>query len=207
MQNKLKIRINIIEALSDMFAEKLNESLQKEGIELVKMKLGIQIILIDLSKMIVIFSIAVVFNLLKETAFLFFIFAVARKNAFGVHARNSLVCTVSSTFLFVFGAYASSYIVFNNAEIMLLFSIMNVLIYKYAPADTENRPLLGRKFRDKLKKNAVITGIFLMLLALIFKSPLIKTLITLAYSYEVISILPITYKILKRRCKNYEQYE
>jgi accessory gene regulator B len=181
--------------------------MNKEGLELQKMKLGIEILLINISKLIVIMSVSVYFNLLKETAFLLIIFAIMRRNAFGLHAKNSIVCTIMSLIMFVFGAYLGCFIEFNNYIVFIVFIIMSFLFYKYAPADTEKHPLLGEKSRNKLRKNSVLTCILLMIIVLVMPSKEIKTLSIFAVSFEVISILPITYKILKRSWRNYEKYE
>ncbi|MDP4145187.1 MAG: accessory gene regulator B family protein [Bacillota bacterium] len=198
---------SIVERLSEIITLKVNKRLNKEGLELQKMKLGFEILLINISKFIVIFAVAAVFNLLLEVSIMTLTFALIRKNAFGLHSKSSIVCTISSVIMFVLGSYLSSYIKLNNYAVLVTFLMTNLLLYKYSPGDTESHPLLGEKLRNKLKRDSVLTGIFLMLIALIIPNGTIKTLISLAVAYEVISILPITYKILKRGYKNYEKYE
>lgn len=196
-----------MEKISESIVLKLNRYMNKEGLELQKMKLGIEILLINISKLIVIMSVSVYFNLLKETAFMIIIFAIMRRNAFGLHAKNSIVCTIMSLIMFVFGAYLGCFIEFNNYIVFIVFIIMSFLFYKYAPADTEKHPLLGEKLRNKLRKNSVLTCILLMIIVLVMPNKEIKTLSVFTVSFEVISILPITYRILKRSWRNYEKYE
>lgn len=204
---KNKIKISLMERVAEIIANRINFYLHKEGLELQKMKLGLQIILINISKFIIIFMVATEFHLLKEAIFMCIIFASIRRNAFGLHAKNSFICTLISICIFVFGAYLSYYLRFNNYIVFILFTVINLLLYKYAPADTENHPLIGANLRKKRKKEAVITGIILMVIALIIPNNVIKTLISLAAISAVIVILPITYNLLKRSYKNYENYE
>ena len=46
-----------------------------------------------------------------------------------------------------------------------------------------------------------------MVITMIVKIQVIKAMIVLAIGFDIISILPITYKILNRGHKNYEKYE
>lgn len=204
---KNKIQINLMEKLAQIIVNSINSYLHKEGLELQKMKLGIEILLINISKFILIFIIAAKFNLLKESLFMSLIFVIIRRNAFGLHAKNSFVCTLVSLTIFVFGSYLSYYLKFNNYTVFIIFTIINILLYKYAPADTENHPLLGKNLREKRRKDALITGLILMILALIIPNNIIKTLMSLAAISAVILILPITYILLKRSYRNYEKYE
>lgn len=172
-----------------------------------KMKLGIEIILINLSKLIVIFLVAAQVNLLKESLFMILVFASIRKSSFGLHAQNSIVCTITSLTIDVFGAFISYYITLNNFMVFIIFVFINICLYRYAPADTENHPLIGKKLRQNLRRQSVTVGIILMILTLIIQNPTVKAMIIIATGAQVISILPITYRILNRGYKNYEKYE
>lgn len=207
MINKIKCERNIIEMLAEIIIIKLNSKLNKEGLALTKMKFGMEVLLINLSKALVLFLVGAQLNLLKETIFMTLIFGSVRKSAFGLHAKSSIVCTIVTLLMFVGGSYIGHYLNLNNYEIALIFTLFNILLYKYAPADTEKHPLISEKLRKKLRKETVSTGILLMIITVIIPSQLIKSLIVLSVGFEVINILPITYKIFNRRYRNYEQYE
>lgn len=204
---KNKIQTSIMERMAEIITNKINSYLHKEGLELQKMKLGLEILLINISKLIVIFIVAAEFHLLKEAMFMLLIFTSIRKNAFGIHAKNSLICTLVSTTIFIFGSYVSYYIKLNNYIIFIIFIVVNILLYKYSPADTENHPLLGYNLRKKLKKESLITGIVFMAIALLVPINVVKVLIVISAISAVITILPITYNLLKRSYRNYEKYE
>lgn len=207
MMNKLKCKTSLAEELAEQITIKFNRQLNKNGLELIKMKLGLEILLINLTKFAIVFIIAAAVNLFKEALLMTLVFGSVRRNAFGLHAKNSIVCTLTTTAMLVGGPYVSYYIKTNNYIIFGIFLMLNFILYKYAPADTENHPILGEKLRRKLRKETVLTGTFLMFIALIVQSQAIKVMITLAVSFEVITILPITYKILNRGYKNYDKYE
>lgn len=202
----LKNDLSLMEVLAEKIVFFINKRLNKEGLELQKIKLGVEILLINISKMIIILALATMLNLLKETILISILFAFIRSTSFGLHAKNSIVCTIVTSIMFIGGAYLSKYLILNNYNVIIIFAILNILLYKYAPADTENHPLLGEDFREKLRKKTVIKAMILMVIAIIAPNNF-KILITLAVLEQTLSILPITYKLLKRGYKNYEKYE
>ncbi|AAK78063.1 MULTISPECIES: accessory gene regulator ArgB-like protein [Clostridium] len=203
----MKGKSSVMEKLAEVVSLKLNKHLKMEGIELIKLKLGVEIIFINISKLAILFLVSYYFGLIKETIIMLAAFGFLRSNAFGLHAKNSIVCTVMSLLMFVLGAYLSKYLLFNNYMVLASFIIVNLLLFRYAPGDTEAHPLVGAKLRDKLKKQAVLMGMLLMAITLIIPDELIKTCISLSSYFEIISILPITYKVLGRRYKNYYEFE
>lgn len=202
----MKKELSLMEILAEKITIKINNKLNKQGLELQKMKLGVEILLINISKMTIIFTLAASLNLLKESIFMSIIFAFIRSTSFGIHAKKSIVCTIITSIMFIGAGALSNYLTVTNYNVIVIFTILNILLYKYAPADTENHPLLGEDFREKLRKKTVIKAMILMVLAIVVPNN-IKILIILAVLEQTLSILPITYKLLKRGYKNYEKYE
>ena len=204
---KLKCQTSLVEKLVERIVMRFNTKVKKEGLELAKMKLGLEIFFINISKFIVVFSIASHFNLLKESLFMSLVFGSIRSTAFGLHAKNSMVCTLITSVMFIAGPYVSYYIKLDNYVVLAAFIIMTFCFYKYSPADTEKHPILGEELRLKLRKETVLKSLFFMVVTMIVKIQVIKAMIVLAIGFDIISILPITYKILNRGHKNYEKYE
>ncbi|MBU3176867.1 accessory gene regulator B family protein [Clostridium estertheticum] len=196
-----------MENLSIKCANKINKYTKKNGLEFEKMKLGIEIFLINISKLLIVISISYILNLFLFTLIIISSFCFIRRTAFGLHAMNSIVCTVVTIAAFVGAPYISKYIMLNNYMVTLLFIISILILYKYAPSDTEARPILGEKLRRNLRRDSLLSGCTLLLLALVIDNRSIKTLITLGTLMECISIHPLIYKICGRRYKNYEKYE
>jgi len=204
---KLKCQTSLMEKLAERIVMRLNTKAKKEGLELAKMKLGLEIFFINLSKLIIVFLIANHFNLLKEALFMILVFGSIKNTAFGLHAKSSMVCTLITSMMFVAGPYVSYHINLDNYAVLVVFIIMTFCFYKYAPADTENHPILGAKLRLKLRNKTVLKSLFFMVITLIVKIQVVKAMIVLAIGFNVANILPITYKILNRRYNNYEEYE
>lgn len=89
--------------------------------------------------------------------------------------------------------------------ILILFVIIFPLYYFYAPADTKKRPIIGETIRRKLRLQTLIILTFLLLLIILI--PQINKLIMYGVIIETVTILPVTYRILKEDYNNYEKYE
>lgn len=196
-----------MERLAELITIKINSRLNKQGLEYKKMKLGVEVLVINLSKAAVILFAAAQLGTLKETLLMLMIFGALRKSSFGLHSNNSIICTLTCLVVFIFGASVSYYIRLSKLLVAVIFMVLNLLILKYAPADTAKHPLLGKKLRKRLRKKSVTAGVLFMITALAISEPAIQIMIIIAVSAQVVSILPITYKILNRRYKNYELYE
>jgi len=186
---------------------RLNRYLGKKELELQKLALGMEILLINVSKLIIIYLLAAMLGVVVQTAILQAGYMLIKRYSFGLHALNSTVCTVVSCFIFVIVPWLLNGVGVGNVVVIAVFVPVIWCLYRYAPADTKARPLVGLKTRKRLKKRAVICGIVLMAIALLSPDQEISFLLTLGAVYQCIGILPFTYRLLKRSEKNYEAYE
>lgn len=203
------MRKDFTHALAVSWTSKLNQYTQKEGVELQKMTLGMEIFLHNIPRLVLLAVVAVLLGVLPQFAAILLPFSWIRKYACGLHARNGLNCTVVSLLLFVavpFVLHALD-IQMNAGTLVLVFVLISICLFKYAPADTAARPILGEKKRARLKRNSVIASIVLLILALLLLNETFYGHVALGVIYATVSVLPITYKILGRSMKNYEQHE
>ena len=185
----------------------MNQYAYREGLELRKLEIGIEFLLINTSKIIIIYTLAALLGILWQSFVLHLAFVIAKRYSFGVHALNSTVCTLISCLMFVASPLLLDGLGINNHLVIISFTAVIYILYLYAPADTKARPLIGVGLRAGLKRRAVASGITLMLVALLIPSEPVKLLLTLGALYQSVSILPITYKFLKRSERNYEAHE
>lgn len=185
----------------------LNQYSVLEGTEYKKMVLGIESLLINITKLLFVYALSALLGVVVYTAITQAAYALIRRYALGLHALNSKVCTVVSCLLFVILPWVLQDMGIGNMAVIILFLLIILCLYLYAPADTRARPLIGQKTRTIHKRKAVFCGILLMGVAVLMPTESVKLLIALGAAYQVISILPLTYKILKRSEKNYEKYE
>ena len=201
MENKL------IQATAKSLARWMNRYANKEGLELQKLELGLEAYIINTTNLIIIYLLAALLGSLAQTAIIHFAFIIIKRYSFGVHALNSTVCTLVSCFTFVITPLLVSNMGVNNFGVLVVFVAVISFLYRYAPADTKARPIIGATLRGWLKMKAVVCGLLLMVIALVVPNEHFKLLLSLGAVFQCISIFPLTYKILRRSERNYEKYE
>ncbi len=176
-----------------------------DDIKLDEIRYGLEGIYLTITKTIFIFTICYLLNIFKEMILLLLFFNILRTTGFGLHAKKSWMCWLSSTIMFVIlPLLAKNIIIQYNLKLFLgIFSI--ILIFLYAPADTEKRPLINKKKRIIWKVITTINCTILVIFSLITKE-IISNLIIFGIYSEIILISPLTYKIFHLNYNNYKEY-
>lgn len=109
-----------------------NSNLTEE--KMLEIRYGLEGIYLTITKTIFIFLISYLLNIFKEMLLMLLFFNIMRTTAFGLHAKKSWMCWVSSTILFLILPYISNYIVipFNLKIILGIVSI--ILIFLFSPS-------------------------------------------------------------------------
>ncbi len=175
--------------------------------KLAEIRYGLEGIYLSITKLIIIFLLAILLNILKEMIFMLIIFNILRTTGFGLHATKSWICLVSSSVIFLGGPLLAKIIIINNLLKMILSITSVILIYKYAPADTKKRPLIKEKKRNIYKFITTVNCIILNILIIFIKNNIIVNLIILGIYAEVIVVLPKTYKLFNMPYDNYKNYK
>lgn len=178
-----------------------------KGIEIEKIEVGFEILFENITKVIIIMCCAMLAGVLRETIIAITVFAMLRLFTFGMHAQNSVVCTFISLGINVITPMLIRNVTISSGLFVVIMLLFIALIYKYAPADTDKHPLIGVKKRRALRLYAVGISVMLMVFGLLVGDMWVRSIVMFMEMYVVIGILPITYKILKRRYNNYEEYE
>lgn len=176
----------------------------EEKLELVEY--GLEVIYLTFTKVIIIYSLAYFLDILLETFLVSLCYNLIRFTAFGLHATKSIYCLIISLLTFMGGA-----LLVINLNIPLLIKIILsiicvILIYKYAPADTEKRPIISQKRRKIYKIISTITGTIFTILIIVFNKHILSNYLLIGMIEAVITLLPITYKIFKLPYDNYKNY-
>ena len=125
---------------------------------------GLEALYITITKTIVIFGLAILFGVFKETLLIMIFYNIIRTTAFGMHAKESWHCYVISGTLFIGMALLAKYIDINFYVKLIIYVFSAITIFMYAPADTYKRPLINAKKRKTYK----ILTMFSSLIYLIF---------------------------------------
>lgn len=183
--------------LAQYISIKLKNNNNLDNIEFLKCKLGMEVILINFSKFIIVYGLAFLSGNLYITALSHISYTFIRINAYGIHSKKNSTCTIVSIILFVFIPNIFKNVVFSVYIIALIIIFSYWSIYKYAPANTSKNKISNLNLKKKLKYRAVIIYTFCIMMYLCTNSNIIRNQIIVGTVIAVISILPITYKIFK----------
>lgn len=173
--------------------------------EIIKIEIGLTILLENITKAAIILLCAAWFDIFKITLIIVTTYAILRYFTFGVHALKSLNCTIVSLLQDVFIPLMIRGLYIDYKIMVVAALIFCILIKKFAPADTEKHPLYNTKTRLELNRKATIVAGLIFAFTVINVNHNAAQWILLSELYVVVGISPITYKLLKRRYKNYER--
>ena len=167
---------------------------------------GLETIYLTVTKMIVIFAVAFLLGIFYEMLLLLISYNIIRSKAFGIHASKSIYCLITSLIMFIGGTLICKYCVLPFPIIIIISIICNFCLLIYAPADTEKRPLINKKKRQKFKLISFLLGLLYTFLIILFKDSFIVNYLLFGMIQAVLMILPVTYKIFNLPYNNYKKY-
>ena len=201
------LNFNLYEFLTEKIINRFEKHMDLTQVERDKLYYGVISVLMNIIKGIIILSIAIYFGIFKEILIMTVIVAMIRLTSAGLHAKSNLMCTLTTLITYIGGTLLSiHYPVEFNIAFMICIGL-TILVFIYSPADTENRPIIGKEKRKKLKFQTLVMAIIILAVSLLILNTTIINLTMFAMLFQTISILPCTYKILKRSWANYEKYE
>lgn len=168
---------------------------------------GLESLYITITKTVVIFGVAIILGILKETLLIMLSYNIIRTTAFGMHAKKSWHCYVISGTLFIGMALLCKYVDINFYIKLIIYSVSVITIFLYAPADTYKRPLLNAKKRKNYKIITMFSSLIYLLLIVVFKDSIISNYLVLGLLDASLMIHPLTYRMFQLPYDNYKTYE
>ena len=184
-----------------------NKYPQYDSEKLEEIAYGLEAIYLTLTKMIVIFGIATILGILKETFILLIFYNFLRTTFFGMHAKKSIHCYIISTILFIGGGLICKYVDINIYVKIVLSIIALICVIKYAPADTYKRPLINKKKRKIYKIISIVISLIYIVLLIIFNTNIISKYLFLGLLDATLMIHPLTYRVFQLPYNNYKNYK
>jgi accessory gene regulator B len=161
---------------------------------------------LTISKMLIIFPLAIIIGVFKEMIILLVFYNLIRETAHGLHASKSWICLISSAIIFIGCPLLAKIITIPFIYQIILEIIGLILIALYAPADTKKAPIIKKVKRKKLKIHSIINCLFLIIINLFIKNSTISNIIIISIWIGVFLILPISYKLFNQTYNNYIEY-
>lgn len=170
---------------------------------------GLQNIIGEIPKTFLVLIIAYFLGIWKETL-MTFLFLIPYKNASGgVHLKTHLGCIIGTTTFYCGIAVLSKLIILSGLlkyiVIVAIWTFGMCMIKLYAPADTENVPILAKKDRKKQQMISYISFSIGLLIASIVKYNIISNIIVFGYFLQTLMITKLVYRLTNNRY-GYEVY-
>lgn len=162
--------VKFIDTKIDNFAKQLQQRNDLDHIEYLKMRLGMQVVVSNILKTIVIYGVSILCHLFLYTLTVHLSFFLIRYFAHGAHAKNSIICYLESLFYFVLLPWVVGYIQVSSLIMYPLALIGLLVLIKYAPAITKKQPIPQRLRKGK-KIKAIFVTVVLLVISLFLNEP------------------------------------
>lgn len=201
----------------DMFCNLIMNRIKKEMPEIDDereeiINYGLQMIIGEVPKLIIMLVIAQLLKVLDLTIIAYFSLLPYKYYVGGVHAKSHIACMVSTPLIYSGNALISKRILYIPFiyKIIITIAIWIFSIYvitKYAPADTENVPILRKKERKfKKRMSYIIMSITLIIALLIHNNIVISNILIFGCFITSILITRPIYKLYNNKY-GFEVYE
>ena len=167
---------------------------------------GLEGLYLTISKIVVIFLLAYILNILKEVIIFLLIYNVIRTTSFGLHATKSWICLLSSTLIFICFPFICKYIYLTNNIRVILGLILTLFIYKNSPADTHKRPIVNPKRRLFFKYSSTFIAIIFIFCSILINDNFISNCFIFSLFVQSFMIAPSVYKLFNLPYNNYLTY-
>ncbi len=177
------------------------------SIKAIRLKYGIEMFYLSFSKLLAVLVTALLLGIFWETIITLFSYNFIRQKSQGLHAKSSIKCLISSMTFFVILPWMVVHVnIYPYISIAAAMAIP-VFAYLYAPSDTQKKPIIKKKVRERLKRDAIIRSFIIVGLSLIIPDATFKFLLVMGAYIALLYVMPITYKIMKEERNNYEKFE
>ena len=192
----------------DKICAKLTQKIRKEMPEIDDERAeiimyGLQIIIGEIPKGLIILVIAYFLGIFKLTLISVLIIAPYRCVSGGVHMKTHIGCIIYTLILYSGSALLGKYFILEgNVKIIsaiIVWAFCMIMIKIYAPADTENFPILRKK--ERLQKQIFSYTILTLefLIAIIISNTTISGIIIFGDLIQTLTITRFAYNITKNK--------
>ena len=170
---------------------------------------GLQNIIGEIPKTFLVLIIAYFLGIWKETLMTFLLLIPYKNASGGFHLKTHLGCIIGTTTFYCGIAVLSKLIILSGLlkyiVIVAIWIFGMCMIKLYAPADTENVPILAKKDRKKQQIISYITFSVGLLIAGIVNHNVVSNIIIFGYFLQTLMITKLAYHLTNNKY-GYEVY-
>ncbi len=200
----------MIDKICSLLTKKIREKMPEVDDERAEViNYGLQIIFGEIPKIFITLLIALILGIFKLTLLTFILIMPYRSTSGGFHLHTHLGCILATTLTYCGTAFLSKYLIIDDAIRYILIAFVwifsMIMIKLYAPADTEDVPILETKVRKKKQVASYIIVTVTTIVSLIYPNYIISNILIIGTLIQTISITKIAYKLTNNKY-GYEVY-
>lgn len=173
-------------------------------------KYGLELLIGEVPKTFIILGVAALLGVFVESFITCLLILPYKATSGGFHLKTHVGC-VLMTILFYCGIAATSkYVLISSGIRYMLTGIVwifgMVMIKLYAPADTENVPILAKKDRMIRRNLSYVIFSMSLIISILITNEFIANVLLIGYFMQTLTITKLAYKVTKTKC-GYEVYQ
>ena len=170
---------------------------------------GLHLVIGEVPKTFLFITIAIILGIFKEFCITMLVIFPYRAFSGGFHLKTHIGCILATSIYYCGIAYISQYQIFSSEIRYILIQLVwvfgMIMCRLYAPADTENVPILRKKDRKIKQILSYIILTITLIIGLIVKDYIISNIIILGMLVQSIMITRLAYKLTNNKY-GYEVY-
>lgn len=198
----------------DKFCEYLTNKIRKnmpevddERAEVIKY--GLQLLVGEVPKIFIMMGIAWALGVLKLTLICFCMMLPYRMYSGGFHLKTHLGCIIGTSIMYTGNAFVSQLFVipvmWKIVVSVILWVFAIIMIYLYAPADTEDVPVIAKRERKKRKVISYVVVSVMLVCGCVVQNAVISNMLIVGVLLQSCSISRLAYRVTGNRF-GYEVY-
>lgn len=201
----------MIERFCNYLTSKIRKSMPEVDDERAEViNYGLQLVVGEVPKIFIMILIAYVLGILKLSILSFLVIMPYKTFAGGFHLKTHIGCIFGTTLFYCGNVLLSQAIVFETfyikqIAVLVIWLFSMSMIKLYAPADTENVPIISKKDRYFKQIMSYITMTITLIIGLFIKDNIISNMLIFGVLIETLCITRFAYKLTNNKY-GYEEY-
>ena len=170
---------------------------------------GLQIIIGEVPKTFIMLAVAYILGVFKLSLITFLVLIPYRGASGGFHLHTHIGCIISTCLMYSGVALLSKYLVLSQVTKYLLIAVVwlfgIIMVKLYAPADTEDVPILESKVRKKKQIASYIALTVALVAAIFINNSIISNILIFSNFVQTLTITKLAYRLTNNKY-GYEVY-
>ncbi len=170
---------------------------------------GLQHLVGEIPKIFIMLGVAFVLGIFDLAFITFLSIAIYKGASGGIHLKTHIGCLIFTTAFYCIIPFVSQFFILSDITKYIVIGISWVfgiiMIKLYAPADTEDIPILDKKVRMKKQILSYISYTIGLIVALVIQDSTITNIIIIAHVIQTITITKLAYRLTNSKY-GYEVY-